>query len=155
MWKFRNNNSQIFIKMMELRKKHNNTSNFDINKRINKLTLTVYSITQSIILSDELAQEPNSYYIDLIDNKLYKYDFNGSNPTIANGAFFIAISNDINYLNKAYKSIDGNLEEINTYFDGTNLKLIINNIEETKEGTLILTDDKKIFVRIGNSWFGK
>ncbi len=118
---------------------------------LNNMILKVYPKTVSIIINN--TPGPDNYFID--NSKLYKYDINGQNPRLTNGNFLIAQSDNIEYINKAFNVFEGLCQQIQTYFDGTNLKLIINNIEETKEGTIILTDDNKIFVRIGNSWFGK
>ena len=121
----------------------------------NKLVLNVYPKTYSIIAN---LDEPNSserFFINSTDGKLYKYDLNGQNPREVTGNFFIIGSNSENYINKAFKVINGELNQINSFFDGSNQKLFIDNKEESTEGLLILTDDYKIYVRIGNCWFVK
>jgi hypothetical protein len=133
-----------------------NSSFMTKNELNNKLILYIYIKTVSIKVNiNENINENNGYFINKDDNKLYKYDINGTNPQLANGNFLIAISNDSNLVNQAYKVLNGIMEQLYTYFDGSNLKLIINKEEITTEGMLILTNDYKIFVRIGNSWFGK
>jgi hypothetical protein len=159
-------NSKCFIKMFEMKKVCQHNKDLQLECKINKLIesklnssidskniseLKVYPKTISIILNNQPG--PDNYFIK--NSKLYKYDINGQNPQLTNGNFLIAISDNSEYLNKIYKVSEGNLQLINTYFDGTNLKLIINGIEEKTEGTLILTDDYKLFVRIGNNWFSK
>ena len=122
---------------------------------VDKIVLNVYVKTLSIKANVNGTNEPDEYFINPDDNKLYKYNINGTNPQLANGNFLIVISIDYNYVNKALKVSNGNMEQLCTYFDGTNLKLIVKGEENKTEGTLILTDDYKIFVRIGNGWFGK
>ncbi len=122
---------------------------------VDKIVLNVYVKTLSIKANVNGTNEPDEYFINPDDNKLYKYNINGTNPQLTNGNFLIAISNDYNYVNRALKVSNGNMEQLCTYFDGTNLKLIVKGEENKTEGTLILTDDYKIFVRIGNGWFGK
>lgn len=118
---------------------------------LNNIFLKVYPKTISILLNNN--PNPDSYFIE--NSKLYKYDINGQNPHLVYGNFLFTKTDNPNYLNKAFKVSNDGLEQIQTYFDGTNLKLIIEGIEENREGTLILTDDYKIFIKIGNSWFGK
>jgi len=151
-------NSKCLVTIFELKKSIKpieNIANNLFNEPTDKLVLNVYLKTTSIIANLGGSNQSDEYFIDLDDNKLYKYDINGQNPQLINGTFLIAFSNDTNYINNAYKVSNGDLEKICTYFDGTNLKLIINGEENNKEGTLILTDDYKIFVRIGKNWFGK
>lgn len=150
--------SKCLVNILELKKLNqlNDASNKMIfNEPINKLVLNVFIKTSSIKVNISENNEPNGYFINLTNNKLYKNDMNGSNPQLANGNFLFAICDDINYLNNAYKVSNGNLEQLCNYFDGTNLKLIIKDEEINDVGTLILTDDYKIFVRIGSGWFGK
>lgn len=118
---------------------------------LNKILLKVYPKTVSIILNNNPG--PNNYFIE--NSKLFKYDVNGQNPHLICGNFLITESDNPDYLNKSFKVSEENLQPLNTYFDGTNLKLVIDGIEEKTEGTLILTDDYKIFVRIGSGWYGK
>jgi hypothetical protein len=125
------------------------------NESVDKLVLNVFTKTLSIRANINGSNEPDEYFINPNDNKLYKYDINGINPYLANGNFLIAISNELAYINRAYKVSNGDMQELCTFFDGTNFKLIIKGVEIKNEGTLILTDDYKIFVRIGNGWFGK
>lgn len=155
-------NSKFLVNILELRKSNETTNNSIFNnqsdillvKSTDNLVVNIYLKTISIKANVGGNNESNEYFFGL-DNKLYKYDINGKNPQLANGNFLIVISNDNKYINNAYKVSNGVLEQLYTYFDGTNLKLIINSKENNEEGTLILTDDYKIFVRIGNNWFGK
>lgn len=159
------NHSKFLVNLLELRKLDKTTASFSsrstntesfltiLNNELSKITLTVYFKTISIIANLNGTNQPDEYFIS--DGKLYKYDINGKNQQLVSGNFLISISNDSNYENKAFKITEGNFEEITTYFDGTNFKLIINNEEYKEQGTLILTDDYKIFVRIGNIWIGK
>lgn len=154
-------NSKCLVTMLELKKReqlyksNNQIKHVFSNESIDKLVLDVYIKTISIKVNVNGSNEPNEYFIDLNDNKLYKYDINGNNPQLVNGNFLIAICNQINYINRAFKVLNGNMQELCTFFDGTNLKLIVKGEEINTEGTLILTDDYKIFVRIGNKWFCK
>jgi hypothetical protein len=155
-------NSKFLVNVLEIRKLNetNNNTIFDNQSDIlllnstDKLVLNIYLKTISIKANVGGNNESNEYFFDS-DNKLYKYDINGKNPQLANGNFLIVFSNDKKYVNNAYKVSNGVLEQLYTYFDGANLKLIINSKENNDDGTLILTDDYKIFVRIGNNWFGK
>lgn len=142
-------------KTNQLNKTNNQPTNVISNKSIDKLVLDVYIKTISIKANINGTNESNGYFIDPNDNKLYKYNTNGTNPRLANGNFLIAICNQSSYINHAFKVSDGNMQEVCTFFDGTNLKLIVKGDEICTEGTLILTDDYKIFVRIGNGWFSK
>jgi len=142
-------------KTSQLNKTNDQLTNVISNKSVDKLVLDVYIKTISIKANINGSNKSNEYFIDSNDNKLYKYNANGTNPHLANGNFLIAICNQSNYINRAFKVSDGNMLEVCTFFDGTNLKLIVKGDEICTEGTLILTDDYKIFVRIGNTWFGK
>lgn len=149
---------KCLVNVLELKKinqLNEQVKNIFSNDTVDKLLLYVYTKTLSIRANINGSNEPDEYFIDPNDNKLYKYDINGFNPHLANGNFLIAISNESTYINRAYKVSNGDMQELCTFFDGTNLKLIVKGEEIITDGTLILTDDYKIFVRIGNGWFGK
>jgi len=155
---------QCLVRIFELKKmaqytmKSNNeqtqVQTVSRNEPTDKIVLNIYLKTTSIAVNVEGSNQSNEYFINS-DNKLCKYDLNGQNSQLVTGNFLIIISNDSNLVNKAFKVTNGLMENISTYFDGSRLKLIIDNQECNHEGTLILTDDHKIFVRIGNGWFGK
>lgn len=115
----------------------------------NFLTLKVFPKTVSIILNTNPVTEINKYYIQ--DNKLYQVtDINKS--SLVNGHFFIQMCDNEEYINKAWIVSNGNMELLTSYFDGTNNKLFSNNNEIKTEGTMIITEDFKIYVRIKNIW---
>jgi hypothetical protein len=154
-------NYKYLVRILELKQNLYTTDDQTINDYDTKssdddntqIILNIYPKTISIMANLDEFGGSNSYFINSNDNKLYKYDMNGNNPYLVNGNFLIALTNPEAYLNKAYIVINGDLKEINSYFDGS--KLIINNKEINKEGLIILTDDCKLYVKIGNSWFGK
>jgi hypothetical protein len=116
------------------------------------LTLTVYSKTISILANNNSLNEPNVYFINTNDNKLYQYNNNGTISSLVNGNFFIAISDNNYYNNKAWSVQNGQCQLLETYFDSTNLKLFINLFEHKENGSLIITNDFKIYIRVNNIW---
>ena len=112
----------------------------NISNDIKLNTIPIFNKTISIIVDD------TSEY-NIINEKLYH------NNQIVSGNYYIVVSNNEKYNNKAWKVIEGNLTELDSYFDGTNSKLIINNKEINENGLIILTDDAKLYFRINNLWF--
>ena len=112
----------------------------NISNDIKLNTIPIFNKTISIIVDD------TSEY-NIINEKLYH------NNQIVSGNYYIVLSNNEKYNNKAWKVIEGNLTELDSYFDGTNSKLIINNKEINENGLIILTDDAKLYFRINNLWF--
>ena len=112
----------------------------NISNDIKLNTIPIFNKTISIIVDD------TSEY-NIINEKLYH------NNQLVSGNYYIVLSNNEKYNNKAWKVIEGNLTELDSYFDGTNSKLIINNKEINENGLIILTDDAKLYFRINNLWF--
>lgn len=108
-----------------------------------KLLIKIYPKVNSIIANNNSVIN-NEYSI--IENKLYQNDI------LVTGNFFIAISNNEYYVNKAWSVNNGELSLLENYFDNTNSKLILNSQEFKTNGTLILTDDFKLYIRINNIW---
>lgn len=115
------------------------------------LTLKIFPKTISITANTIPTTEPNSYYIDDENELLYQITGLGE-KILANGNYYIAISDNSDYVEKAYIVENGELDEIITYFDGTNSKLFINLDEVIDNGAIIITDDFKLYIRVHNIW---
>ena len=149
-----NNNNINEIQEISQDNNQNNSELYNINNlTINGLlTLKIYPKVISIISNNDEYNKSNVFFINNSDSKLYRNNNNGYTYYLANGNYFIGISNNEKYVNKAWTVIDGNMNELHTYFDITNSKLIIDSQEITTNGTFIITDDYKIYIRIGNIW---
>jgi hypothetical protein len=133
-----------------LKTKNTQIENLNILKTIN---LKIYPSTRNIILVEPSKAQTNDYYI--VDNKLYQYisDTIPRNPV--NGNYLMCMSFDSKYQNKAYNSFNGKLTQLFDYFDSSGSNLFINSIEYKENGTIIITDDFKLGIRIENRWIVK
>ncbi len=129
--------------------KKNLTESIDIDKIIK---LKIYPKTTSILVSSN-TNKPFEYFYE--NNKLYQNNNFGTNSNLVNGYYFIAISNNDQIVNKAWNVQDGELLELTNYFDGSNSKLIIDSTEYISDGSIILTNDFKIWIRVNNCWISK
>lgn len=132
-----------------------NTMSIFKNLDNNIIKLKKYPKTTSIIVSTN-TNKPLEYFY--MDNKLYQNNKFGNNYSLVNGYYFIAISdNEQNkqIVNKAWDIQKGEMTELTSYFDGSNNKLIIDSKEYTLDGSIILTSDFKIWIRINNCWISK
>ena len=112
-----------------------------------KTIIPVYNAVTLITIGDyKMGQIPNMYFID--NNKLYQNNNIGLNPILVNGNYKFSINNILN----VYNVNNGEMKEIDTYFDITNNKLIIKSNELNENGMMILTDDMKIYININNLW---
>jgi len=133
--------------------KQNITDDTNIDNISNKLIqLKIYPKTKSIQVTSN-TDKPLEYFYE--DNKLYQNNIIGNNYSLVNGYYFIAISNNNQIVNKAWDVQNGELIELTSYFDGSNNKLIIDSKEYVLDGSIILTSDLKIWIRINNCWLSK
>ena len=145
---------QYFAKNKFIKSSNNNNNNIQENipkqDKLDKLNLNIFPLTISIIANNYETTDtiPNNFYIQ--DNKLYQYNFKGTSPAPVNGNYYISLSDNSYYENKAWCANNGNLQLLENYFDGN--KLIINLNESKENGTLIITDNFKIYTLINNLW---
>ena len=129
-----------------------NTMSIFKNLDNNIMKLKKYPKTTSIIVSTN-TNKPLEYFF--MDNKLYQNNNFGNNYSLVNGYYFIAISDNKEIINKAWDIQNGEIIELTSYFDGSNNKLIIDSKEYFIDGSIILTSDLKIWIRINNCWISK
>ncbi len=136
-------------KLLNLENKKNLIESIGIDKIIK---LKIYPKTTSILVSTN-TNKPFEYFYE--NNKLYQNNNFGTDSNLVNGYYFIAISNNDQIVNKAWNVQNGELLELTNYFDGSNLKLIIDSTEYLSDGSIILTSDFKLWIRINNCWISK
>ena len=146
---------QFFAKNKFIKSSTNNIDIISSTKldKLDKLNLNIFPLTTPIIANNYQTTKniqiiPNDFYI--LDNKLYQYNFKGTDSVLVNGNYYISLSDNNYYENKAWSVSNGNFQLLENYFDGN--KLIINLNESKENGTLIITDDFKIYTLINNLW---
>jgi hypothetical protein len=152
--------SNFFDKLMSINKLKINNNNIDkiVAKKLEVgdiISLKVYPKTESVNINiggSELKVDAFYYYED--DNLLYRAKYDKTLEK-ANGNYYIFKSDCGKFENKYYNVKNGIMTQITDYFDGTNNKLYIGSIEYTQNGSVILTDDYKIYIRINDSWINK
>ena len=151
---FNEENIMLTIKLLE-EKLFNLENKKNISDLINIdqiMKLKIFPKTTSILVSNN-NNKPFEYFQE--ENKLYQNNNIGNNYSLVNGYYFIAISNNQDIIKKAWNVQNGEMIELTSYFDGSNNKLIIDSNEYVLEGSIILTSDFKIWVRINNCWISK
>ncbi len=136
-------------KLLNLENKKNLIESIGIDEIIK---LKIYPKTTSILVSTN-TNKPFEYFYE--NNKLYQNNNFGTDSNLVNGYYFIAISNNDQIVNRAWNVQNGELLELTNYFDGSNSKLIIDSTEYLSDGSIILTSDFKLWIRINNCWISK
>lgn len=151
---FNEENMMLTIRILEEKiMNFENKKNLTIGLDIDQVTkLNIYPKTISISASANI-NKPLEYFYE--NNKLYQNNNSGNNYYLVNGYYFIAISNNDQIVNRAWNVQNGELTELTSYFDGSNTKLIIDSKEYVIDGSIILTSDLKIWIRINNCWISK
>jgi hypothetical protein len=108
------------------------------------MIIPIYPAVNLITTGDINMNIPNMYFIN--DNKLYQYNNMGVNSILVNGNYQFTINNSLN----SYSVKNGNMDQLDTYFDVTNNKLIVKSSEVKENGMIILTDDMKIYIYVNN-----
>lgn len=116
------------------------------------INLKVYATVYSITANNDSPGTPNGFFIDSKTNMLYQYNINGRDPKPVNGKYLIGVSDNQQLVNKSWLSVNGELHKMDTYFDASNLRLVIDTEEFNDNGLVIMTEDSKIYTRINNIW---
>lgn len=126
-----------------------NTTNLKVNRC---LSLNIYPKVISILANNNVEPSSNTFFINKQDNKLYQYNLTGTDFVLVNGNYLIGYSDNSYYNNRAWTVNNGEMKLLETYFDDSNLKLFIDSQEIMENGSLIITDDYKLYIRINNVW---
>jgi hypothetical protein len=95
------------------------------------------------------------YFINKNDKKLYNYTKSTDTTKLVNGNYVVVKSNSTELINKAWTVTDGVMTELVDYFNGDTSKLFINGSEYNSNGTMIITDDYKLYIQINDLWIKK